>query len=727
MAKPLMSIGIIFKNDIRCIERCLRALQPLRDAVPCELVMADTGSEDGSREIAEKYADILFDFPWINDFSAARNAVMDRSSGLWFFTVDTDEYLDEDVSELVTFLCASDERPEQAAMVIIRNHSTYEMDGDYNDFSGARVARMSTGVRYEGAIHEHLNFTGVVQTYPLTRTILHHDGYVMLRNGSEEGKKKIQRNLQMITAAMEKDPDNLLLRMQLLESGSKATVPDYDEQLRQTVQMVRDKRSGWEQAGPAVLRTALFEALQRDMPEWDEWLSLAEDWFPNSMFTRLDIEYAAFAHEWNAGKDYDHAIFRGERYLKALEDYRGGADPLAQFMSPLQMATPFSECEAQVNLINAYCTKERMEDAFGLIQKVDLTLLNRGQMAKLISALQDVHFRTSSDTAPIMLRLWQVISEKDQEKGKDEDSWKSILQKEASRTFLPKNRSAEAEKKDYVRHAYTLYLPLRDKYEIGIAAAVMEMRDPVEITAALSEVGDWEQFSVYALAYGLEQGAYFPVPDKPLNIEVMDGLATRLATHHGGFFPMALRAAKDAGSVDWQGFVWALELVLAAVRVWPWEKPDGNEEQGLKLARAFAGLEQEFLSRSYTPEALREDRLFALSPLHRFGWYCAQAFAALDDGDLLTGVQLLRAGLSASEGATKMVEFLQKRVGEMERASRIAAAPPELIELAKQVKLMLARFDPDDPAVAELKKSPAYQQVAWLIEKPASMVDAILQ
>ena len=68
---PVLSIGIIFKNEIRCLERCLKSLQPLRKAVSCELVMADTGSTDGSREIAERYADILFDFPWINDFSAA--------------------------------------------------------------------------------------------------------------------------------------------------------------------------------------------------------------------------------------------------------------------------------------------------------------------------------------------------------------------------------------------------------------------------------------------------------------------------------------------------------------------------------------------------------------------------------------------------------------------------------------------------------------------------------
>ena len=74
--KPLLSIGIIFRNNIRSIERCLKALTSLREAIPCQLVMADTGSDDGSRQIAEQYADIFIDFPWINDFSAARNAVM---------------------------------------------------------------------------------------------------------------------------------------------------------------------------------------------------------------------------------------------------------------------------------------------------------------------------------------------------------------------------------------------------------------------------------------------------------------------------------------------------------------------------------------------------------------------------------------------------------------------------------------------------------------------------
>ena len=93
MSQPLLSIGMIVKNEERSLEKCLKALTPLRQAIPCELVIADTGSTDKTKEIAEKYADILFDFKWVNDFSKARNAVMDKCSGKWFMTVDADEYL----------------------------------------------------------------------------------------------------------------------------------------------------------------------------------------------------------------------------------------------------------------------------------------------------------------------------------------------------------------------------------------------------------------------------------------------------------------------------------------------------------------------------------------------------------------------------------------------------------------------------------------------------------
>ena len=62
MSQPLLSIGMIVKNEERCLERCLKALEPLRQAIPCELVIADTGSTDRTKEIASLYTDKIYDY-----------------------------------------------------------------------------------------------------------------------------------------------------------------------------------------------------------------------------------------------------------------------------------------------------------------------------------------------------------------------------------------------------------------------------------------------------------------------------------------------------------------------------------------------------------------------------------------------------------------------------------------------------------------------------------------
>ena len=134
MTKPLLSIGMIVKNEARSLDKCLKALEPLRNALPCELIIADTGSTDATREIAQRYADLVFDFPWVNDFSAARNAVMDRASGKWYFTVDADEYLDPDISQLVEFLSLPRDKQNGFAAVVQRNYHTRDMAED--DYSG---------------------------------------------------------------------------------------------------------------------------------------------------------------------------------------------------------------------------------------------------------------------------------------------------------------------------------------------------------------------------------------------------------------------------------------------------------------------------------------------------------------------------------------------------------------------------------------------------------------
>ena len=146
--KPILTIGMIVKDEIRIIERCLQALQPLRDAVSSELIIADTGSRDGTREVCEKYADVLFDFQWIKDFAAARNSVLDKAKGQWYLSVDADEILDDNISEIVRFIKDKKSVKYEAVTVVQRNYKKLNSEKDtYSDFYAHRLYLNKPGLR----------------------------------------------------------------------------------------------------------------------------------------------------------------------------------------------------------------------------------------------------------------------------------------------------------------------------------------------------------------------------------------------------------------------------------------------------------------------------------------------------------------------------------------------------------------------------------------------------
>ena len=725
---PLLSIGIIFKNDIRCIEHCLKNLQPLRDAVPSELVMADTGSTDGSREIAEQYADILIDFPWINDFSAARNAVMDEASGKWFLTVDTDEYLkeDSDFVQLAAFL--SDENPQGHTLstVIVRNHDSYTLDGNYTDFMAIRLLRMSTGIRYQGAIHEQWALPPhLFRMTALPYIIFDHDGYVELGANTEKGTQKRERNIKLLRDKLKKSPDSLLVRLQMIESGGLEE--DYLDQVRAGVRLVKRKADGWQNFGPPVLRYAVYAADARKLPELEKWVELAQELFPESMYTRLDIEYALFARSWNEN-DYAGCVERGERYLKAMEDFRAGKDPTARVFSVLKMGNEIQEQGVKIVLSSAYAYEGKPEQALKLLEGLNYPLLNGKQTMDLVKSAQEVHFRSNLDTAPLVTAIWEGINTPSPSQ-KLADHRVKVFAWTAGLAFLLQNRKLEQAKEEFCRYGYTLYKPLDGLCEIGNAAAAMDLADAPALEFVLQRVEDWDAFPIQALEHALECDVNFPLPDKPMAIEDMEGLARRLAQEKNGIYQLAGHAAK-ADLSGWQALTWARGLVIAAVRVFDWKKPVGAErpeeqrEQGVQLARAFAQTERAFISRYYQAEILEGETIYVLPPMHRFGWYCAQAFERLDSGDTRGYVQQLRAGLDLYGDVAEMVEFL------LDYTPELQAPPPsaELLSLAEQIRTVLTNFSPDDPAVAALKQSEAYQKVAYLIEGlEAPVVGGLLQ
>jgi glycosyltransferase involved in cell wall biosynthesis len=93
MPSPV-SACLITKNEIHQLEACLKSLRPYVK----EIVVVDTGSTDGTPEVARRYADIFEVFTECNDsegriidFSMARQRSIDLATQPWVLWVDGDD------------------------------------------------------------------------------------------------------------------------------------------------------------------------------------------------------------------------------------------------------------------------------------------------------------------------------------------------------------------------------------------------------------------------------------------------------------------------------------------------------------------------------------------------------------------------------------------------------------------------------------------------------------
>lgn len=90
-----ISLCMIVKNEERVLARCLDSVADLME----EIIIVDTGSTDRTKEIAARYTDRIYDFVWVDDFSAARNFAFSKAGMDYIYSADADEVLDEENRE----------------------------------------------------------------------------------------------------------------------------------------------------------------------------------------------------------------------------------------------------------------------------------------------------------------------------------------------------------------------------------------------------------------------------------------------------------------------------------------------------------------------------------------------------------------------------------------------------------------------------------------------------
>ena len=85
------SLCMIVKNEAQVLARCLDSVADIMD----EIIIVDTGSTDATKEIAKRYTAKVYDFPWVDDFSLARNFAFEKAGCDYIYSADADEVLDE--------------------------------------------------------------------------------------------------------------------------------------------------------------------------------------------------------------------------------------------------------------------------------------------------------------------------------------------------------------------------------------------------------------------------------------------------------------------------------------------------------------------------------------------------------------------------------------------------------------------------------------------------------
>ncbi len=194
-----VSLCLIVKNEEENLPACLDSAAGLFD----EIVVVDTGSQDRTRELAKERGARVSEFPWIDDFAAARNACLERAEGDWIFWLDADDRLDADnrdkLASLLKILPNENVAYAMKCLCVPRDDADGGTVVDH-----IRLFRRRPDIRWEFRVHEQI--LGAVRrsggSVRKADIVIRHVGYVdpALR------RRKLERDLRLLEQEEARSP-----------------------------------------------------------------------------------------------------------------------------------------------------------------------------------------------------------------------------------------------------------------------------------------------------------------------------------------------------------------------------------------------------------------------------------------------------------------------------------------------------------------------------------------
>lgn len=168
-----ISLCMIVKNEEKVLARCLESIRDLMD----EIIIVDTGSVDRTKEIAGKYTDQVYDFQWINDFSAARNYAFSMASCEYIYSADADEVLDEENREKFRFLKETLVPEVEIVQMYYGNQLSYGTVYNFDRELRPKLFKRQRNFQWIEPVHETVRLLPVVFDSDIEITHKPHDNH----------------------------------------------------------------------------------------------------------------------------------------------------------------------------------------------------------------------------------------------------------------------------------------------------------------------------------------------------------------------------------------------------------------------------------------------------------------------------------------------------------------------------------------------------------------------
>jgi glycosyltransferase involved in cell wall biosynthesis len=148
---------MIVRDEENTLARCLDTAKDLVD----EIIIIDTGSKDKTKEIAKEYTDAIYNFPWIDDFAAARNFSFSKASKDYIFYLDADDVMLQEDRE--KFKKLKETLDPSIDSVTMKYDVGFDRNGNVTlSYRRNRLVKRAKNFKWYGPCHNYLAVDGEI-------------------------------------------------------------------------------------------------------------------------------------------------------------------------------------------------------------------------------------------------------------------------------------------------------------------------------------------------------------------------------------------------------------------------------------------------------------------------------------------------------------------------------------------------------------------------------------